>query len=380
MALNLGIFGLQSSGKTTLFNAITDSQAQTAAYSAGDQPNMAVVKVPDPRLDVLAEMFHPRKVTPTDVQFTDVPGMSAAAKEKDSKEPVSRQTLGFISTVDALVLVVRAFENAAVPLPDGSDSVDPLRDVETIMLEMAFSDLGIIERRLERLKGEITKLKGPERESREREQDVLTRIGPALEEGGSIREMGLNEDDEKAIRNYGFLSAKPVLIVVNLGDSNTDAGPALESSIREKVGSASAEVIAIPAQLEMEIGQLGTEDAAEFRESMGVGPSRLGDVVGKSYLLLGLCSFLTAGEDEVRAWTIRRGTNAQRAAGVIHSDLERGFIRAEVVHYDDLISAGNMVEAKKRGTVRMEGKTYPVKDGDIINILFTQTKSNTPGF
>src|SRR4051794_25181652 len=176
MALNLGIFGLQSSGKTTLFNAITGSHAQTSAYSAADQPNMGVVKVPDPRLDVLAKMFHPRKVTPADVQFTDVPGMSASAKEKESKEPVSRQTLGFLSTVEALVLVVRAFENASVPLPEGSDSVDPLRDVETIMLEMAFSDLGIIERRLERLKGEIPKMKGAERESREREQEVLIRI------------------------------------------------------------------------------------------------------------------------------------------------------------------------------------------------------------
>ncbi|MEO8289316.1 MAG: redox-regulated ATPase YchF [Chloroflexota bacterium] len=370
MALNLGIFGLQSSGKTTLFNAITGSQAQTSSYSSGEQPNVAVVKVPDPRLDVLADMFHPRKVTPADVQFTDVPGMSAAARETNSKEPVSRQTLGFLSTVEALVLVVRAFENAAVPLAEGSDSVDPLRDVETIMLEMAFSDLGIIERRLERLKGEIPKSKGPERESREFEQQVLTRIAPALEEGGSIRNMGLNEDEEKAIRNFGFLSAKPVLIVVNLGDTNLDAGSALEESIRTKFGGPSAEVIAIPAQLEMEIGQLGEADAIEFRESMEVGPSRLSEVVGKSYSLLGLISFLTAGEDEVRAWTIRRGTNAQKAAGAIHSDLERGFIRAEVIHYDDLIAAKSMAEAKKRGTVRMEGKTYIVKDGDIINVLF----------
>ncbi len=374
MALNLGIFGLQSSGKTTLFNAITGSQASTSSYSSGDQPNVAVVKVPDPRLEVLADMFHPRKTVYADVQFTDVPGMSAAAKEKESREPVSRQTLGFISAVDALVLVVRAFESASVPLPEGSDGVDPLRDVETILLEMAFSDLGIIERRLERIKGEIAKMKGAERESREREQEVLGRIGPALENGGSIREMDLNDDDEKAIRNFGFLSAKPVLIVVNLGDGNVDAGPDLEAKIRQKVGSASADVIAIPAQLEMEIGQLGEEDAAEFRESMGVGPSRLGEVVEKSYTLLGLISFLTAGEDEVRAWTIRRGTQAQPAAGAIHTDLEKGFIRAEVVHYDDLISAGSMAEAKKRGTVRMEGRTYPVKDGDIINVHFTQTK------
>ncbi|HYO48371.1 MAG TPA: redox-regulated ATPase YchF [Chloroflexia bacterium] len=368
MALNLGIVGLQGSGKTTLYNAITGSHAQTSAYSSGDQPNVAMVKVPDPRLDVLARMYNPRKFTPADVQFVDVPGMSGAAKEKESKEPISRQTLGFISTVDALVLVVRAFENAAVPLPEGSPGVNPLRDLETVMLEMAFSDLGIIERRLERLKGEIQKMKGAEREMREHEQEVLTRIGPNLEEGTHIRALGLSEDDDKAIRNFGFLTAKPVLVVVNLGEENLDSAAELEARVRQEVPS--SEVIAIPAQLEMEIAQLAPEDAAEFRESMGVGPSRLGEVVTKSYSLLGLISFLTAGEDEVRAWTIRRGTVAQRAAGTIHTDLERGFIRAEVVHFDDLIAAGNMVEAKRRGTVRSEGKTYVVKDGDVINVLF----------
>jgi len=378
MALSLGIIGLQRSGKTTLFNAITGSQALTSAYSSADQPNMAVVRVPDPRLDVLAEMFNPKKNTPTDVQFVDVAGMSGSAKEKESKEPISRQTLGFLSTVDALVLVVRAFENPSVPLPEGVDKVDPLRDAETMMLEMAFSDLGIIERRLERLKGEIQRTKGPERELREQEQEVLTRIAPVIEDGTPIRQITLNEDEEKAIRNYGFLSAKPVLIVANLGENNLDSAAELEAQLRDKWGGSSADVIALPAQLEMEMSQLAPEDAAEFRESMGLGESRLGEVIGKSYSLLGLISFLTAGEDEVRAWTIRRGTHAQRAAGTIHSDLERGFIRAEVVHYDDLIAAGNMVEAKKRGTVRSEGKTYVVKDGDIINVLFTQTKSNQP--
>jgi GTP-binding protein YchF len=373
MALNLGIFGLQSSGKTTLFNAITGSHANTS-YASGDQPNVAVVKVPDARLEVLAEMFHPRKIVYADVEFTDVPGMSAAARERDSREPVSRQTLGFISGVDALVVVVRAFESTSVPFPEGTEGVDPIRDVDTIMLEMAFSDLSIIERRLERLKSEIPKMKGAERESREREQEVLSRIGPALENGTPIREMELSEEDEKAVRNFGFLTAKPMLVVANLGDNNLDAGPELEARIRERIGRQGADVIAIPAQLEMEMGQLGEEDAAEFRESMGVGASRLGEVVEKSYALLGLISFLTAGEDEVRAWPIRRGTNAQRSAGAIHTDLEKGFIRAEVVHYDDLIAAGSMAEARKHGTLRMEGKTYVVKDGDIINVHFTQTK------
>jgi GTP-binding protein YchF len=376
MALNLGIIGLPKSGKTTLFNALTGSHAQTSTYSSGDEPNVAVVKVPDPRLDVLTEMFHPHKTTPADVKFTDVVGMSG--KVDDKKEPISRQTLGFISTVDALVLVVRAFDNPSVPLPEGTERIDPLRDVDSVMLELAFSDLGIIERRLERIKAEISKMRGPEREMRELEQDVLTRIGPALEAGTPIRNMDLTEDDEKAIRNYGFLTAKPVLIVANLGEDNLDSARDLEAKIQASYGGEDTGAIAIPAQLEMEMSQLANGDAAEFRESMGLGPSRLGEVVSKSYSLLGLISFLTAGEDEVRAWTIRRGTPAQRAAGAIHTDLERGFIRAEVVHYDDLVAAVTMTEAKKRGTVRSEGKTYPVKDGDVINVLFTQTKSEKP--
>lgn len=370
MALNLGIIGLPKSGKTTLFNAITGSSAATSAYASGEQPNVAVVKVPDERLDVLAGMYNPRKLTPADVQFTDVAGMANTGKEVDKKEPISRQVLGFISTVDALVLVVGAFANAAVPLPEGTEGVDTARDAESMMLELAFSDLGIIERRMERIKAEIGKMKGAERELREREQEVLSRIGPALEEGKHIRDLDLNEDEEKAIRNYGFLTAKPVLIVANLGEENLDKVAQIEAQLGKTWSGESTEVVAIPAQLEMEVAQLSPEDAAEFRESLGMGPSRLGEVVARSYKLLGLISFLTAGEDEVRAWTIRRGTNAQRAAGTIHSDLERGFIRAEVVHYDDLITAGNMVEGKKRGVVRSEGKTYPVKDGDIMSILF----------
>lgn len=370
MALNLGIIGLPKSGKTTLFNAITGSSATTSAYASGDQPNVAVVKVPDERLDVLAGMYKPRRLTPADVQFTDVAGMANTGKEVDKKEPISRQVLGFISTVDALVLVVRAFANAAVPLPEGTEGVDPARDAESMMLELAFSDLGIIERRMERIKAEIGKMKGAERELREREQEVLSRIGPALEEGKHIRDLDLNEDEEKAIRNYGFLTAKPVLIVANLGEENLDKAAEIEAQLGVTWSGESTEVVAIPAQLEMEVAQLSPGDAAEFRESLGMGPSRLGEVVARSYKLLGLISFLTAGEDEVRAWTVRRGTNAQRAAGTIHSDLERGFIRAEVVHYDDLIAAGNMVEGKKRGVVRSEGKTYPVRDGDIMNILF----------
>jgi GTP-binding protein YchF len=370
MALTLGICGLPKSGKTTLFNALTGAQAQTSAYgSASDEPNVAVVKVPDDRLGVLAEMFKPRKVTPADVQYVDVAGLTGGDDPSAARtEGLSRKFLGAIAANEALLIVVRAFENAGLPHPAGS--VDPLRDLDAVTLELIFSDLGIIERRIARIKAEIGKTRVAEREAQERELALLARLQPELEANHPIRTLEMSEDEQKVIKNYQFLSNKPWLIVFNLGESNLDAGDTLIAAAKAAWPDAGAAAVAACAQLEMEVAQLPTEDAAEFRESLGLGPSPLGTVITLSYDLLGLISFLTAGQDEVRAWTIRRGTNAQLAAGAIHSDLERGFIRAEVVAYDDLIASGSMAEAKKRGQVRMEGKTYPVKDGDILHILF----------
>ncbi|MGI8589080.1 MAG: redox-regulated ATPase YchF [Chloroflexia bacterium] len=368
MSLTLGICGLPKSGKTTLFNALTNAQAQTSAYAGGsDEPNVAMVKVPDDRLGVLARMFKPRKTTPADVQYVDVAGMSGGDDPSAARtQGLSRKFLGAVAANDALLIVVRAFESAALPHPAGS--VDPMRDLESVTLEMIFSDLGIIERRITRIKAEIGKMRPAEREVQERELVLLTRLQPALEENRPIRLLDLSEDEEQLVKNYQFLSNKPWLILFNLGEENLDAGEELAKAAKQAWPD--AEAMAACAQLEMEVAQLAPEDAAEFRESLGLGPSPLGGVITRSYDLLGLLSFLTAGEDEVRAWTIRRGTQAQQAAGTIHSDLERGFIRAEVVAYDDLIAAGGMAEAKKRGTVRMEGKTYPVKDGDIMHVLF----------
>jgi GTP-binding protein YchF len=370
MALTLGICGLPKSGKTTLFNALTHSQAQTSAYGvAADEPNVAMVKVPDDRLAVLAEMFKPRKLTPADVQYVDVAGLSGGEDPSAARtEGLSRKFLGAVAANDALLIVVRAFENANLPHPAGS--VDPLRDLDAVTLELIFSDLGIIERRLTRIKAEIGKMRPAEREVQEHELALLTRIQPELEQNRPIRTLDLSEEEQKLVKNYQFLSNKPWLIVFNLGETNLDAGDELAAAARQAWPDAGTAAVAACAQLEMEVAQLPPEDAAEFRESLGLGPSPLGTVITLSYDLLGLISFLTAGQDEVRAWTIRRGTNAQQAAGVIHSDLERGFIRAEVVAYTDLIAAGSMAEAKKRGTVRMEGKTYIVKDGDILHILF----------
>jgi GTP-binding protein YchF len=370
MALTLGICGLPKSGKTTLFNALTNSQAQTSAYgSASDEPNVAMVKVPDERLTVLAGMFKPRKLTPADVQYVDVAGLAGGDDPSMARtEGLSRKFLGAVAANDALLIVIRAFENANLPHPAGS--VDPLRDLESVTLEFLFSDLGIIERRITRIKSEIGKMRPAEREVQERELELLQRLQPDLEANRPIRTLTLSDEEQKIVKNYQFLTNKPWLIVFNLGETNLDAGDALVAAAKAAWPDAGADAVAACAQLEMEVAQLPPAEAAEFRESLGLGPSPLGTVITRSYDLLGLISFLTAGEDEVRAWTIRRGTAAQQAAGAIHSDLERGFIRAEVVAYPDLVAAGGMTEAKKRGTVRMEGKTYVVKDGDVMNILF----------
>ena len=360
--MKIGIIGLPNSGKTTVFNALTGGSAETAAYSSGSlEPNLATVKVPDARLHVLTTMYKPKKTTFADVQYIDVAGLSGSAHESGGLAPAF---LNYISQVDALLHVVRAFEASDVPHP--LDSVDPRRDIETVDLELAFSDLAIIERRLQRLNGEIGKTAGKEKEARIEERDVLQRLQAALEADTPIRDVELSADEEKMLRGYQFLSAKPLLIVLNVGEDQLDAG--LQESIRydhRKTG-----VVQLAGKVEAEIAQLDADDARAFLDDLGIAEPARERVIGASYDLLGLVSFLTSGPDEVRAWPIRAGTSALEAAGTIHSDIQRGFIRAEVVAYDDLIAAGTMVEAKKRGVVRMEGKTYIVQDGDICNFLF----------
>ncbi len=325
-----------------------------------------MVKVPDERLTALVDIFHPKRIVQADVQYTDVAGISKGAAKGES---FSRQFISYISTVDALVHVVRAFENADIPHPD--ETIDPLRYIETVELELAFSDLAIIEKRIVRLRESIGKTKaGPEREAFEHELATLQRIQPELENGAPIRALDLDEEEQRAIRNYGFLSAKPMLILLNISENQLDQADALVAKVKAKYDLPNTAVAAIAGKLEQDLTQLDEADAAEFMADLGLKESGLNRIIKLSYQLMGLISFLTAGPDENRAWTIRKGTNAQKAAGTIHSDLERGFIRAEVVHYDYLIAAGSMAEAKKHGHVRSEGKTYVVKDGDIIEVRF----------
>ncbi|MDZ4718277.1 MAG: redox-regulated ATPase YchF [Roseiflexaceae bacterium] len=357
--MKMAIIGLGNSGKTTVFNALTRGTAETAAYSSGQlEPNLATVKVPDQRLNVLAQMFNPRKLTPADVQYVDVGGLSTGASEGGGLPPA---LLNYISGVDALLHVVRAFEDDGVPHPDGS--VNPKRDIESVDLELAFSDLGIIERRLQRLTAEISKMSTKDRELRAAERELLLRLQNELERGIPMRDVVLNEEEDRLLRGYQFLTAKPLLLVINVGESDIQTPPSAYTDQH-------TEVVVLAGKIEAELAQLDDEDARAFMDDLGIASPARDRVIESSYRLLGLMSFLTAGQDEVRAWTIHLNTSAVEAAGAIHSDIQRGFIRAEIVAYDDLVRYGTMTEAKKQGLVRMEGKTYIVKDGDICHFLF----------
>lgn len=368
MSTTLVIIGLPASGKTTVFNALTGSTAETGTYSGdASEPNLATVKVPDARLDRLTEMFLPQRRVPADVQYLDVAGVAKGIAEKG----MSGTLLGHLSQADALVLVVRAFADPNVPHVE--ESVDPERDIETLTLELLFSDLASVEKRLERIRHQLPKLSGREREATERERVLMERLKVALEAETPIREIlsDLDFEDVKTMRGFGFLTAKPLLILLNLGEEQLGAaGDSLVLANQDRFARPGVAVEGLAGQIEMEIGRLDHADAAEFMSDLGIEESGLDRVIRRSFELLGLIPFFTVGPDECRAWTIRSGATAVESAGEIHSDIQRGFIRAEIVGYDDLIATGSMAEAKKQGKFRREGKEYIVQDGDVINFLF----------
>ncbi len=362
---DVGILGLSQSGKTTVFNAVTRGNAQTG-YGGVQGPNIGVVKVPDRRLGVLAELYHPKKVTPADIRYVDFP---AAGTAFGRGEGPGGQFLAEVRKTDALIHVVRLFDNPEVSHPEGS--VNPMRDVSTLELELQFADQTLIERRLDRLGSELRSLKQAERGPAEREVALLTRLQQGLEQEQPIRAQDVNDDEERLIAGYRFLTQRPMLVLLNIGEADVPRSDAIEAEYRALITTPRTEIAAFCGKLEMDLIELDEAEAREYRQELGLGEETgLDRAIRLSYHLMGLISFLTAGEDECRAWTVENGATAPQAAGKIHSDLERGFIRAEVIRFDDLVAAGSMVEAKKRGTVRMEGKTYVVKDGDITNILF----------
>ena len=360
--MQVTIVGLPGSGKTTVFNALTGSHAETGTFSGGRAaPNVGVVKVPDERLDRLAELFKPKKTTHADVTYVDVALPAGATREGT----VNPEVLAQIRNADALLHVARAFDDPANPTP-----ADPWRDVDELDLEFTVADLGVIEKRLEKLRTQGRHGSQAERELAQREEELLRRIEPHLSEGRPLRSFGLTDDEELLLRGYRFLTQKPVLVILNIDEGRLPESAALESGGQQRYAQPHADVAALAGKIEAEIGELSEEDARLFMDDLGIAEPSRGRVIRLTYALLGLFSFFTAGEDECRAWTLRVGSTAVDAAGAIHSDLARGFIRALVIGVDDLLEAGSMAEARKRGILRQEGRDYLVQDGDVIEVLF----------
>ncbi len=352
--MRLGIIGLSQSGKTTVFNALTRGNAPLTMSGGRFEVHTAVVDVPDPRVDALSAMFKPRRTIYAKVTYADIAGLEGKASGD-----ISGPLLNQLTQMDGLVHVVRCFEDPSVPHPMGS--VDPLRDVEAMDAEFLLNDLIAVERKLERLEEEWKK-GARERKQIEQEQALFQKLHEALSAEIPLRDVDLTPDEEKRLAGFGFLSRKPLLILFNLGEGQEP--PALTYPHKRSA------VASLMGKLEMEIAQLPPEDAEIFLAEYGIEEPGLHRVIRLSYELLGLISFFTVGEDEVRAWTVRRGATAPEAAGVIHTDLQKGFIRAEVVSYDDLMAAGSMSAARSQGKLRLEGKDYIVQDGDILHIRF----------
>jgi ribosome-binding ATPase len=364
MNLVTTITGLPFVGKTTLFNLLTGQRIATGTFAGAEaETNVGVAKVPDDRLDRLVPLFKPKKVTYAETTYRDL-GLA-----KGGGEGISAKKLGDLRTSDALLHVVRAFRDPTVPHPEGS--VDPVRDLATLDLELVISDHSVIERRIERIEPEIRSARpGGDREAKERERELLRRCLAALDAETPLRELDLDADEQKVLRGYRFLTLMPQLVVVNVDEADVADPEKVLGPIRAAASKhRSTGVVHVCAKLEAEIAELSPEEATAFRQEAGLHEPALDRVIRATYDLLGLISFFTVGPDECRAWTVRAGETAQQAAGAIHSDLERGFIRAEVIGWEELLRSGSEAEAKRQGAMRVEGRAYLIRDGEVMHVL-----------
>jgi ribosome-binding ATPase len=359
--LKIAIIGLANSGKTTIFNALTGLDMETTIYpTVAAEPHLGTVRVPDERLEKLAAIYSPKKTTYATVEYIDFVGLTKGDVAQN------RKVFDLIKDTEAIVHVIRCFEDESIVHPLGS--IDPERDAETVELEMIFGDLELVDKRLERMEQGLKRGKKPD----EAEQKLLLKCKEILEKEIPLRDVQFDGEEEKAMRHLQFMSIKPEVIVLNIPESDigSEKTAQLTAGLKALFKGKQVRIVSLCGKIEMEIAQLSPEEATAFLEDLGIPEPALNRLIRVSYELLGLISFLTAGEDEVRAWTIKRGLSAQKAAGKIHSDIERGFIRAELVSYKDFMDSGGMTGAKEKGLLRLEGKNYEVRDGDIINFRF----------
>jgi len=364
MSVDIGIIGLPKSGRTTVFNTLTTSKAHMGSYTP-EAPHIGIARVTDPRLDKLVELLNPKKRIPVEIRYIDI-GASVKSMTKDIT--ISGEYLSQLSNTNALMNVTRAFTEESVPHTEGSVNVE--RDIIAMELELAYSDLNIIERRLNKIDISLKSARQEGRQQFHHEQSILVKIKSRLEKDIPIREQGLTVDEKRLIFGYQFLSAKPLLTLINIGEEQISEIKLIEKKFNQRFSKPEHKFIALCSKLEMELGQLDAATAGEYRKEFGLIESGLERTIKTSLDLMGLITFFTTASDEVKAWSIPHGNEAIKAAGKIHTDMERGFIRAEVISFNDLVKAGSITEGRKHGLLRLEGKHYIVQDGDIINFLF----------